>query len=140
MIVGWGFLSPLSKYQGWAPGPVGDMTSGARGWILWISLAIIFTDCLVSLVPVAFEVVSSKVSKPHPMLVDESRLSAEEEDDGDNTETEATLVPFRWILWGSGVSIVLGTILVWLVFGHDGIKPWATVLGYLLGGLLSILG
>ena len=23
-IIGWGILSPVAKYQGWAPGPVGD--------------------------------------------------------------------------------------------------------------------
>lgn len=52
MLVGWAVLSPLSKHAGWAPGPVGDMTSGARGWILWISLAIMCADSLVSLLPV----------------------------------------------------------------------------------------
>jgi OPT oligopeptide transporter protein len=141
MIVGWGFLSPLSKYQGWAPGPVGDMTSGARGWILWISLTIMCADSLVSLVPVVVEVVSSKRSSKHqPMLVDESTIPLEEEEDKDEFETEASLVPLRWVYWGTGVSVALGTILVWLVFGRDGIKPWATILGYILGGLLSILG
>jgi uncharacterized oligopeptide transporter (OPT) family protein len=34
MIVGWAVLSPLSKNAGWAPGPVGSTTNGARGWIV----------------------------------------------------------------------------------------------------------
>lgn len=38
MLVGWGVLSPIAKFSGWAPGPVGSMTDGARGYILWISL------------------------------------------------------------------------------------------------------
>ncbi|KAG8686200.1 hypothetical protein FRC11_009356, partial [Ceratobasidium sp. 423] len=38
MIFGWGILSPLSKLNGWAPGPTGDMITGARGWILWVAL------------------------------------------------------------------------------------------------------
>ncbi|KAL1708200.1 OPT oligopeptide transporter protein-domain-containing protein [Schizophyllum commune] len=55
MFVGWAILSPISKHNGWAPGPVGDMTTGARGWILWTSLAIMCTDSLVSLLPVIYE-------------------------------------------------------------------------------------
>jgi hypothetical protein len=29
---------------------------------------------------------------------------------------------------------------VWAVFGAEGIKPWATLIGFVMGGLLSILG
>ncbi len=38
-VVGWGILSPLAKYQGWAPGPVDDWLTGSRGWLVWTSLA-----------------------------------------------------------------------------------------------------
>ncbi|KAL1598979.1 OPT superfamily [Paraconiothyrium brasiliense] len=48
-IVGWGILSPLAKQRGWAPGPVSDWTDGSKGWIVWISLAIMLADSLVSL-------------------------------------------------------------------------------------------
>ncbi|RDI89628.1 26S protease regulatory subunit 7 [Venturia inaequalis] len=48
-IVGWGVLSPLAKHRGWAPGPVDDWTTGSKGWIVWISLAIMLADSLVSL-------------------------------------------------------------------------------------------
>lgn len=48
-VIGWGVLSPLAKYQGWAPGPVGDWESGSRGWIVWVSLAIMLADSVVSL-------------------------------------------------------------------------------------------
>ncbi|KIW07672.1 uncharacterized protein PV09_01612 [Verruconis gallopava] len=48
-IAGWGILSPLAKSKGWAPGPVGDWTTGSKGWIVWISLAIMLADSLVSL-------------------------------------------------------------------------------------------
>ena len=48
-IVGWGILSPLAKHRGWAPGPVSDWTNGSKGWIVWISLAIMLADSLVSL-------------------------------------------------------------------------------------------
>lgn len=48
-IVGWGILSPLAKYNGWAPGAVDDWQQGSRGWIVWISLAIMLSDAIVSL-------------------------------------------------------------------------------------------
>lgn len=48
-IIGWGVLSPLAKHKGWAPGPVSDWTTGSKGWIVWISLAIMLADSLVSL-------------------------------------------------------------------------------------------
>jgi OPT family oligopeptide transporter len=48
-IIGWGILSPLAKHRGWAPGPVSDWTNGSKGWIVWISLAIMLADSLISL-------------------------------------------------------------------------------------------
>ncbi|POS82803.1 hypothetical protein EPUL_005108, partial [Erysiphe pulchra] len=47
--IGWGILSPLAKYRGWAPGPVDNWESGGKGWIMWISLAIMFADSIISL-------------------------------------------------------------------------------------------
>jgi OPT family oligopeptide transporter len=48
-IVGWGILSPLSKKKGWASGPIDDWESGSKGWIVWISLAIMLADSIISL-------------------------------------------------------------------------------------------
>lgn len=48
-IVGWGILSPLAKHKGWAPGHIDDWESGSKGWIVWISLAIMLADAVVSL-------------------------------------------------------------------------------------------
>jgi len=42
-------LSPLAKTRGWAPGPTGDWAEGSKGWIVWISLAIMLADSLVNL-------------------------------------------------------------------------------------------
>lgn len=47
-VLGWGVLGPMSQRLGWAPGPVGDWKTGAQGWILWISLAIMVADTLIS--------------------------------------------------------------------------------------------
>lgn len=48
-IVGWGILSPLAKNKGWATGPVDDWQSGSKGWIVWVSLAIMLADSIISL-------------------------------------------------------------------------------------------
>ncbi|RDW66147.1 hypothetical protein BP6252_09782 [Coleophoma cylindrospora] len=48
-VVGWGILSPLAKSKGWAPGPVDDWESGSKGWIVWVSLAIMLADSVISL-------------------------------------------------------------------------------------------
>ena len=48
-IIGWGILSPLAKKQGWAEGPVGDWETGSKGWIVWVSLAIMLADAVLNL-------------------------------------------------------------------------------------------
>lgn len=48
-VLGWGILSPIAKHKGWAPGPVDDWETGTKGWIVWVSLAIMLADALVSL-------------------------------------------------------------------------------------------
>lgn len=48
-IVGWAVLSPLAKSKDWAPGPVEDWETGSKGWIVWVSLAIMLADSIVSL-------------------------------------------------------------------------------------------
>jgi uncharacterized oligopeptide transporter (OPT) family protein len=58
-IVGWGILSPLAKSKGWASGPVDDWETGSKGWIVWISLAIMLADSVISLGYIAF----------HPLVI-----------------------------------------------------------------------
>lgn len=52
-VVGWAVLSPLAKFKGWAPGPVDDWEHGSKGWIVWVSLAIMLVDAVVSLTYIA---------------------------------------------------------------------------------------
>ncbi|TKA78290.1 hypothetical protein B0A55_04753 [Friedmanniomyces simplex] len=48
-VLGWAILSPVAKYKGWASGDVGDWNTGSKGWIVWVSLAIMLADAIVSL-------------------------------------------------------------------------------------------
>lgn len=134
MLVGWGILSPIAKLSGWAPGSIGSMTDGARGWILWVSLAIMLADSLISLTPVAWEYVMD-VS----LRIKRSPSARRETKDDRETETPDRLVPTRWVVVGWCLSVAVGMVFVWLVFGHEGIKPYATFAGYIIGGILSVL-
>lgn len=48
-VLGWAVLSPIAKKEGWASGPVSDWNTGSKGWIVWVSLAIMLADAIVSL-------------------------------------------------------------------------------------------
>jgi hypothetical protein len=109
------------------------MSNGARGWILWTSLGIMCADSFVSLIPVIADYVNDLLSKRQK---DYSAV----DDVKHETETEDRLVPISWVLTGATASVFAGTFLVWIVFGHDGIKPWATILAFILGSMLSIIG
>ena len=52
-VVGWAVLSPLAKNRGWAPGNINDWETGSKGWIVWISIAIMLADGIVSLTHIA---------------------------------------------------------------------------------------
>ncbi|KAG8812420.1 hypothetical protein FRC17_002036 [Serendipita sp. 399] len=136
MFVGWAILSPLSKHYGWAPGPVGDMAIGARGWILWVALAVMTADSLVSIIPIVLEFLSFITSLLRSSENPDGRKSFY---DGE-VEPMSRLIPRRWVITGLGGSVIAGTIIVYLLFGYEGIKPWATLIGFALGGLLSLLG
>lgn len=133
MFVGWAILSPLATRSRWAAGPVRDTSAGARGWILWVALAIMCTDALISLLPVAFESFKR-------LLRRRGGAASESEEWRGEIETDDRLVPNSWVLIGLTLSVCVGTLLVSLVFGVEMIKPWASFLGFILGGLLSIIG
>jgi OPT family oligopeptide transporter len=62
-VVGWAVLSPLAKNKGWAPGDVSDWEHGSKGWIVWVSLAIMLVDAVVSLSYIALRpLIGDKVS------------------------------------------------------------------------------
>lgn len=113
-----------------------SMTDGARGWILWVALAVMSAESIVSLAPV----VSSMFATARKQYSRRHLDNNDEDEEDEEVETADRLVPLKWIAWGAGASIVLGTVLVWVVFGSEGISPWATVIGFLLGSVLSLLG
>lgn len=140
MFVGWAILSPISSHFGWAPGSAGDMSNGARGWILWVALAIMTVDSLVSLLPIVGEFFTQVVDSFNRTPSDRASNRIDRETESAEVEPASRLVPTKWIVSGLLFSVVSGTIIVWFVFGSEGIKPWATLLAFVLGGGMSLLG
>lgn len=155
MVVGWAVLSPLAKTAGWASGKVSSTVDGSRGWILWVALAIMIAESIISLIPITVSYIKdlSRRKEDHDRrnqvfaTPDSPDEAAERdayfdppEDDEPEHEPPERLVPNSWFATGLGVSAVLGVLLVWVVFGSDGIHPWATALGLVLASVLSLVG
>ena len=62
-VLGWGILSPLAKARGWAPGDVDSWEDGSKAWIVWISLAIMLADSIVSLGWLVMKPLVSRIPK-----------------------------------------------------------------------------
>ncbi|GAA5834257.1 hypothetical protein JCM3766R1_004503 [Sporobolomyces carnicolor] len=161
MVFGWAFLSPLSHYAGWAPGPVASTVDGARGWILWPALAVM---CAESLMSVGVLVATSL--KPYYLRNQRSALFIAEEpnsshgrhrrrdsidsvsSDGSSVLREPSAAELRAddepalevVVAGIAASCVSCVVLVGIVFGSEGIAWWATVIALVLASIFSILG
>ena len=78
---------------------------------------------------------------PEERTREDDYFDPQDQDDEDpEHEPPERLVPSSWVYWGLGGSGVLGVVLVWMVFGADGIHPWATAVGLVLASVLSLIG
>lgn len=74
-------------------------------------------------------------------ITDDDYYEPQTDDDEDpEHEPPERLVPVSWVRIGLAGSGILGIVLVWLVFGVDGIHPWATAVGLVLASILSLIG
>ena len=48
-LLGYAVLAPVARHAGWAPGPINDGVTGAKAWVVWVSLAVMMGDSLMSL-------------------------------------------------------------------------------------------
>ncbi|KAG0218118.1 hypothetical protein BGX33_008502 [Mortierella sp. NVP41] len=155
-VVGWGILSPVVTNKKWVAGPVGSSTTGARGWILWISLGVMIAEAVVSLLGV---IVLSFIShyrrrtreKRHAERKAALEASAThtgadtdaftiEEDYDDEDAPVDQLVPLKLWVCGLILSSALCLLLIWVVFKDQHMPVYATLLAIVLGCLLSVLG
>ncbi|KAK4644609.1 OPT superfamily [Podospora bellae-mahoneyi] len=166
-VVGWGVLSPLAKNKGWAPGPVSDWEHGSKGWIVWVSLAIMLADSVVSLGYLAFRSVRLYWPRMKRVLPNSVRnllpggrqgyasllrtdSSSESEDGGPllaetEEEKEHDDAPPDQQISNKGVSIGLAASIIFCVgcihyvFG-DLVPLYATITAVFMALVLSIMG
>ncbi|KAI9276291.1 OPT oligopeptide transporter protein-domain-containing protein [Sporodiniella umbellata] len=132
-VIGWGILSPLAYYTGWAPGPVDDWKTGSKGWILWISLGVMIAESCVSLLVV----LARTLVQSYHQRASQYRLVGEQaaEDAPSNQQVSVVVTVLGLIL--SSVSCIY--IIDW-VFGSDTIPKKMTFLAIFIAMFLSILG
>jgi len=126
-VVGWGILAPMARAEGWAAGPIQDVGTGARGWLLWVSLAIMLADSAVSL-----SLLSAKV------------LLRTLRPDGDGAEEELDPAPpdqqITWRTWLPGllVASTLCTAVLSPMFDMPPLEPSIAILFSLLVAVLAV--
>ncbi|GAA5951566.1 hypothetical protein JCM3765_005972 [Sporobolomyces pararoseus] len=155
MLFGWAFLSPLSHYSGWAPGPVASTVDGARGWILWPALAVM---CAESLMSVGILLATSLKpyflrNKRSALFVAEPGPHRRDSIDSNSSDNSSILrepsaaelrsdeePSLQVVLLGVVLSCISCVVLVGIVFGSEGIAWWATIIALILASIFSILG
>ncbi|PHH61587.1 hypothetical protein CDD81_8168 [Ophiocordyceps australis] len=139
-LVGWAMLSPWAKMQGWAPGPVDDWERGSKGWILWVSLAIMLVDAVVSLGYIALRPAVLHLMRRRAafgMNYGQAEPNADLDDKNDAPPEQR--ISGRVVIVGLVLSVLLCIVTVRLVFG-DLVPLYATVTAVLMALVLSIMG
>lgn len=146
-ILGWGILSPLAKKKAWAPGPVDDWEDGSKGWIVWISLAIMLADTLVNFGWLMFRLVIShgpslvyKISSLSKRLLKgrpAGTISTTMKDEDDAPPSE--LISTRTVIILLPLTLVLNIICMQISFGSI-ITPILSTAATILALVLSIMG
>ncbi|KAK9472494.1 OPT oligopeptide transporter protein-domain-containing protein [Dipodascopsis tothii] len=148
-VLGWAVLAPMATKLGWASGPIDDWKTGGQGWILWISLAIMVVDSVISFVVVVGRSVykmlmrrAAYASVPADDSASVSTRDAEaqaEDEDEDEDAPEEFLVSQRVMISGVIGSSVLCVVAIRVVFGAA-VPIYAIVAAILIALVLSILG
>ncbi|KAI7891754.1 OPT oligopeptide transporter protein-domain-containing protein [Mucor mucedo] len=157
-FVGWGILSPLAYFSGWAPGPINDWKTGSKGWILWVSLGVMISESIVSLATVlvkqAFLMIRSERSVDTDQqegLLGEFQNDEGWGDDGNETPSLPAIhskndlpthqqVPFYMTVTGLIASVILCIVMVKIVFGSEVMPIGMTVISIVFAMFLSVLG
>ncbi|KAF7730159.1 hypothetical protein EC973_002767 [Apophysomyces ossiformis] len=156
-VVGWGILSPIAYYAGWAPGPISDWKTGSKGWILWVSLGVMVAESIVSLGIVVFRAVAKATKKDDdldrsmyhamPTTADDASIAEEEiarewsdEDEEIHDAPSDQLVPSWVTVVGLIASTILCIAMITLIFGTDVLPTSMSLLAIVIAMFLSVLG
>lgn len=132
-ITGWSILGPIVFINKWTPGDIHKF-DGVRGWILWVGVAIMTSDSLVTLLLSSKMIASGLLSACRRLVIFLTGVKIYVAP-GDE-ESEHVSIPFWW--WGGG--LVVSTILATLVGHHYfAIQYYLIWLSIPLSALLSII-
>eukprot|EP01130_Rhizamoeba_saxonica_P001975 TRINITY_DN11794_c0_g1_i1.p1 TRINITY_DN11794_c0_g1~~TRINITY_DN11794_c0_g1_i1.p1 ORF type:complete len:666 (+),score=103.36 TRINITY_DN11794_c0_g1_i1:162-2159(+) len=124
-ILGWAILGPLAKTMEWAPGDIDSWENGAKGWILWVSLALMLADSTSSLLIVTFTSFKS--------------LYYSENTEDEDTEPKERRVPSKvWII-GLGLTVIISSGAIWGVFYQD-MDWYHPLMGIIFSLFIALLG
>lgn len=151
-VLGWGILSPLAKRKGWAPGPVSDWENGSKGWIVWVSLAIMMADAIINLGwlvvrtagPWAIGSLRSLLNRAlrgRSSCIEYSALGAHPTT-AEDTEEDAPpkeLISARTVMVLLPLTLALNVICMHIAFGSL-ITPELSTIATLLAVVLSVMG
>lgn len=161
-VVGWAVLSPIAKYHGWAPGHVNDWENGSKGWIVWVSLAIMLADAIVNLGwlvlrptikygPAYYQAAKQHIQQsrswidllsPRQGYTALRSTSSQKHTDGSDPPEDAPphhLVPNSTIAWLLPLTMILCVVCVHITFGEYISIP-LNILSLLISLVLSIMG
>jgi OPT family oligopeptide transporter len=133
-VLGWGILAPLSKNQGWADGPIDDWKTGAQGWILWISLAVMISDSIVSF----FVVTAQSIYRLYEG--GQKRKSTTDSQKSAADLDSAYLVDTKTVVIGLALSSILCIVTMVYLFGVKIVPIYSLVIAIVLTLFLSVLG
>lgn len=162
-LFGWGILGPIANHKGWAKGPVDDWQTGAKGWLMWTSLAIMLGESLSSLSIVLFKSIKSFIqSRRRQVNRDEYGVAASSDDASSDISSDVSSVtsssvvsssepasdidpapadqqvPRSWWLTGLIVSVVLCTAILAPLFSMPVYEPLIATLIACLTSVLAV--
>lgn len=146
----WGILSPIAKHQGWAPGLVNDWKSGSRGWIVWISLAIMLADSIVSITLLTLDTVKPwlyRTATTHGFLalptedpeLDSGNAPSHDDDDDDELEDALPDQQIDQKTFLVALLISTGFCIAVIKFCFPQVPAYVVVLSLVLSFLLSVM-
>lgn len=135
-VLGWAVLAPWAQHMGWAPGKIDDWKEGAQGWILWVLLAVMVADSVVSFAVVTVRSVARLYRER--AAGDYERIGEEREEPEDSVPP-AHLVPLSLTLSGILLSCLLCVVSVRWVFGAI-VPVYTLVIAILLALVFSVMG
>lgn len=145
-LVGWGLLAPMAHAKGWTTGPIKDVGTGPTGWLLWISLAIMLADSVVSL-----SVVLIKILRPQLALSSSISKRRSDNENSNNTNNDGSIEDddtavdpapldqqISWRIWLPGL-VVASLVCTGILTPMFAMPPWQPAFAVLFSLLVAVL-